>query len=99
MPVGLFYRHKRLLPDLFEKKQITRVTDLVWERMKGDDLVLLQVALADTVWYGKMKGAHRWYRHQSGRVEDPGTDLQGGSTDFDKRTEAVQGAGELISGT
>lgn len=51
MPVD--YRHKRLLPDLFEKKKgrWTRVIDLVWERMEWDGLVLLQVAVADTVWY------------------------------------------------
>lgn len=82
-----------------KKGRWTRVIDLVWERMEWDGLVLLQVAVADTVWYWKMRGARRWYRRQSGRVENPGTDLQGCSTDFDKRTEAVQGAGELISGT
>lgn len=34
-----------------------------------------------------------------GQSRDPGTDLQGCSTDFDKCPEAVQGAGELISST
>lgn len=99
MPGGLFYRHKRLLPDLFEKGRWTRAADLVWERMKWDDLFLLQVTLAYTVWHWKMRGARRWYMHQLGPVENPGTDSQGCSIDFDKCTEAIQGAGELISGT
>lgn len=34
-----------------------------------------------------------------GRVENPETDSQGCSTDFGKGTEAVQGEGELLSGT
>lgn len=43
--------------------------------------------------------ACRWYLHQWGRVQNPETDSQGGSTDSDEGTEAVRGGGGLKSGT